>query len=73
MKDMTKGSPLRIILSFAVPMILSGMLQQCYNIADSIIAGQYAGVNALAAVGVSNPITSLLSVWVLVQAWAAVW
>ncbi len=59
MKDMTKGSPLRIILSFAIPMILSGMLQQCYNIADSIIAGQYAGVNALAAVGVSNPITSL--------------
>lgn len=59
MKDMTKGSPMRIILSFAIPMILSGLLQQCYNIADSIIAGRYAGVNALAAVGVSNPITAL--------------
>ena len=59
MKDMTKGSPLKILLSFAIPMILSGMLQQCYNIADSIIAGRYAGVDALAAVGVSNPITQL--------------
>lgn len=59
MKDMTKGSPMKVILSFAIPMILSGLLQQCYNIADSIIAGQYAGVNALAAVGVSNPITAL--------------
>lgn len=59
MKDMTKGSPFKIILSFAIPMILSGMLQQCYNIADSIIAGRYAGVDALAAVGVSNPITQL--------------
>ena len=59
MKDMTKGKPLTILLSFAIPMILSGMLQQCYNIADSIIAGRYAGVDALAAVGVSNPITQL--------------
>ena len=59
MKDMTKGSPFKILLSFAIPMILSGMLQQCYNIADSIIAGRYAGVDALAAVGVSNPITQL--------------
>ncbi len=59
MKDMTKGSPLKILLSFAIPMILSSMLQQCYNIADSIIAGRYAGVDALAAVGVSNPITQL--------------
>ena len=56
---MTKGSPFKILLSFAIPMILSGMLQQCYNIADSIIAGRYAGVDALAAVGVSNPITQL--------------
>lgn len=59
MKDMTKGSPFKILLGFAIPMILSGMLQQCYNIADSIIAGRYAGVDALAAVGVSNPITQL--------------
>lgn len=59
MKDMTQGKPMKVILSFAIPMICSGMLQQCYNIADSIIAGRYAGVNALAAVGVSNPITTL--------------
>lgn len=59
MKDMTKGRPFTILISFALPMILSSMLQQCYNIADSVIAGNFAGVDALAAVGVSNPITQL--------------
>lgn len=59
MKDMTKGSPLKLIVTFAIPMILSGILQQCYNLADSLIAGRFAGVEALAAVGVSTPITML--------------
>lgn len=59
MKDMTKGSPLKLIVTFAIPMILSGILQQCYNLADSLIAGRFAGVEALAAVGVSTPITQL--------------
>ncbi len=59
MRDMTQGKALPVIVSFALPMIVSGMLQQCYNIADSVIAGQFAGVDALAAVGVSNPITGL--------------
>lgn len=59
MKDMTKGSPMKLILLFALPMVLSSMLQQCYNIADSMIAGRFAGVDALAAIGVSNPITTL--------------
>ncbi len=59
MKDMTKGSPMKLIVAFALPMVLSSMLQQCYNIADSLIAGRFAGVDALAAIGVSNPITTL--------------
>ena len=59
MKDMTKGSPLKLIVAFAIPMIISGLLQQCYNLADSLIAGRFAGVEALAAVGVSTPITQL--------------
>lgn len=59
MKDMTKGSPMKLIVLFALPMVLSSMLQQCYNIADSLIAGKFAGVDALAAIGVSNPITTL--------------
>ncbi|WP_058486033.1 MATE family efflux transporter [Defluviitalea phaphyphila] len=58
-KDMTKGNPSKILLSFAMPMILSGMFQQFYNIADSVIAGNFAGVDALAAIGASYPITML--------------
>lgn len=58
-KDMTEGKPSRIIISYSIPIILSGMFQQFYNIADSVIAGKYAGVGALAAVGASYPITML--------------
>ena len=58
-KDMTEGTPSKVLLSFAVPMMLSGMFQQFYNIADSVIAGQFAGSNAVAAVGASYPITML--------------
>lgn len=59
MKDMTKGKPLNVIVAFAIPMVLSSLLQQCYNMADSIIAGNFAGTQALAAIGVSSPITQL--------------
>lgn len=59
LKDMTVGNPSKILLKFAWPMILSGIFQQLYNIVDSIVAGKYAGVNALAAVGASYPITML--------------
>lgn len=58
-KDMTVGNPPRILLGFSLPMILSGMFQQLYNIVDSVVAGQFAGVNALAAVGASYPVTML--------------
>ena len=59
MKDMTEGKPSHILISFAAPMILSGMFQQCYNIIDSVVAGKFAGVDALAAVGASYPISML--------------
>lgn len=59
MKDMTEGKPFPIILKFALPMLLSVIFQQLYNIVDSIIAGNYIGVDALAAVGASFPITSI--------------
>ena len=39
------------MLRFAVPMILGNLLQQCYNIADTLIVGHYLGADALAAVG----------------------
>jgi len=50
-KDMTKGNPLGLILSFAVPLALGNIFQQFYNMADTIIVGRFVGVTALAAVG----------------------
>ncbi|WP_435645596.1 MATE family efflux transporter [Butyricicoccus porcorum] len=59
MTDMTKGSPFKILLKFVLPMLLSMVFQQMYNLADSVIAGRYLGVDALAATGAAYPITVL--------------
>ena len=48
-KDMTMGSPLRMILLFSVPVLLGNIFQQFYNMVDTIIVGQYLGEDALAA------------------------
>ena len=48
---MTKDSPLKLILAFAVPLMLGSLFQQFYNLADTIIVGRFVGVEALAAVG----------------------
>ena len=50
-KDMTRGDPLRLILAFAVPLMLGSLFQQFYSLADTIIVGRFVGVDALAAVG----------------------
>ena len=49
--DMTVGSPVSLIIKFMIPMCLGNLFQQFYNIADSIVAGKFIGVNALAAIG----------------------
>ncbi|KEZ87306.1 multidrug transporter MatE [Clostridium sulfidigenes] len=59
MTDMTIGNPFKILWTFSLPMLLSSLFQQLYNIVDSIVAGKFIGVNALAAVGASYPITAL--------------
>lgn len=41
--DLTQGSIMGTMLRFAVPMILGNLLQQCYNIADTLIVGHYLG------------------------------
>ena len=51
MHDMTVGSPVKLILRFMVPMFLGNVFQQFYNVADSIIAGQFLGVRALSLCG----------------------
>ena len=53
-KDMTQGSPLKLILAFAVPLMLGSLFQQFYNLADTIIVGRFVGVEALAAVGTAS-------------------
>lgn len=58
-KDLTSGDPRKVLIMFTVPQFISVIFQQMYNIADSIIAGKFAGENALAAVGASYPITML--------------
>lgn len=57
--DLTQGSSRKMLWAFSIPMLLSVMFQQMYNIADSIIAGRFIGENALAAVGASYPITMI--------------
>lgn len=57
--DMTQGSTGKILWKFSIPMLISVMFQQIYNIADSMIAGKFIGEDALAAVGASYPITMI--------------
>lgn len=52
---------MRSMLRFALPMILGNLLQQCYNIADTLIVGKYLGANALAAVGSSFTLMTFLT------------
>ena len=49
--DMTRGNPVRLILAFMIPTYLGNIFQQFYNLVDSVVAGRYIGVNALAAIG----------------------
>lgn len=57
--DLTVGNPRKVLWNFSIPMFISVVFQQMYNIADSVIAGRYAGEKALAAVGASYPITMI--------------
>ena len=57
---MTHGSPWRLIISFAVPVLLSQIFQQLYNTADTLIVGRFLGDGALAAVSSSGPLIFLL-------------
>ncbi len=56
MKDLTSGKEGKLILRFALPMLLGNVFHQLYNIVDSVIVGNYIGKEALAAVGASFPV-----------------
>ncbi len=53
-KDMTHGSPAKLILTFALPLMLGNVFQQLYTTVDTAIGGQFAGVEALAALGAAD-------------------
>lgn len=59
-RDMTEGKPLKLILSFCIPLVLGNLFQQLYNMADSIIVGQFVGVGALAAVGATGSLNFMV-------------
>ncbi|MBC9707125.1 MAG: MATE family efflux transporter [Enterococcus sp.] len=60
MRDLTKGSPAKLILMFTVPLLIGNVFQQFYNMVDMIIVGQTLGKNALAAVGATGSLTFLI-------------
>ncbi len=59
--DLTQGPVMRSMLRFAIPMFLGNLLQQCYNVADTLIVGQVLGANALAAVGSAFTLMTFLT------------
>ncbi|MCM1155392.1 MAG: MATE family efflux transporter, partial [Roseburia sp.] len=59
-KDMTQGSPMKLILGFSIPMLFGLLFQQFYSMVDTIIVGHYLGVNALAAVGATGSVNFLI-------------
>lgn len=58
--SMTKGSPLKLMLQFALPLLMGNLLQQTYNIIDAAIVGQILGADALASVGSSSSVQFLV-------------
>ena len=49
-KDMTQGNPIKLILQFSLPLLAGNILQQLYNLVDTLVVGRAEGVTALAAV-----------------------
>ncbi len=60
MKDMTQGKPLKLIIGFAIPMLIGNIFQQVYNVADTVIVGRFLGESALAGVGSTGTLTYFL-------------
>ena len=59
-KDLTTGKIMPILVKFTIPLVLGNLFQLTYNAVDSIIVGHFVGKGALAAVGICNPITTLM-------------
>ena len=60
-RSMTEGDITKNLIYFALPMMVGNLLQQCYNVADTLIVGRFLGANALAAVGSSYTLMTFLT------------
>ena len=60
MNTLTKGSPIKVIILFTLPLLLGNIFQQLYSFIDALIVGRILGVDALAAVGATISLTSLV-------------
>ena len=58
--DMTAGSPMRLILTFAFPLLIGNLFQQVYSLVDTMVAGYFLGDSAIAAIGASASLCALL-------------
>jgi putative MATE family efflux protein len=65
MKDLTEGNETKLLILFALPMLVGNVFQQLYNMVDSWVVGRYVGTAALAAVGASFPILFLMIAMVM--------
>ncbi len=59
-RDLTNGKPMRLILGFMLPLLFGMLFQQFYNMVDTVVVGQYLGVNALAGVGSTGSVNFLV-------------
>ncbi len=59
-KNLTVGSTIKLIIGFAIPLMLGNLFQQFYSMADTIIVGKFVGVDALAAVGATGSLNYLI-------------
>lgn len=64
-KDMTTGNPVKLILTFSIPLLIGNIFQQFYSMADTVIVGRFLGVDALAAVGSTGAMAFLVNGFVL--------
>ena len=60
MKDLTKGNDIKVIIQFAIPIFLANVLQLTYSFVDTRMVGEFLGDHALAAVGLTNPLNTLI-------------
>jgi len=59
-KDMTVGSPMKLILGFSVPLLFGALFQQFYSVVDTVIVGRFLGVDALAGVGATGSLNFMI-------------